>query len=387
MASVFRLENKIQKYAWGDTAFIPEFLGIENRDNEPFAELWMGAHPKAPSLVRGVPLNELIPGDRNFFLGPRIAAESGELPFLFKILSASKALSIQVHPDKESAAEGFERENRSGIPLDASERNYRDVHHKPELLCALTPFTALNSFRRPEEIESFFSPWYSLPDPADEAKFLETFLSGLLVLPDRDKTALAGKITEGLAKKEALTSEEEWILELNRQFPGDIGILSPWFLNLVTIGPGEALFLPERELHAYLKGSGLELMACSDNVLRCGLTKKHIDPRELLRIVNFRSRKPSVIRPVEEPGRSLYPAPPEEFFLMKLEPGGGITLPGNISVRIMLCAEGKVQIIPSDGDPETLEKGESCLIPYASGPVSLKGKGILYQASLPEDLP
>ena len=384
MVSFYKLKNSIKNYPWGDPCFIPDLLGLTDEGGKPFAELWMGAHSESPSLSGGVSLDQLIAGDRSFFLGPAAAKKDKELPFLFKVLSAAEALSVQVHPDIKLAEEGYARENRLGIPLNDFRRNYKDRNHKPEMLYALTPFVLLSGFRPEEKIEIFFFPWITLRREEGRS-FTESFLRQLLSLDNEMKEVLLRRITEHLELKENRTEEEAWILKLNSQFPGDIGILAPWFLNLITLNEGEAIFLPALELHAYLKGSGLELMACSDNVLRCALTKKHIDKEDLLKIVRFHSWKPDIINPVQEGPGIVYPVPVKDFLLRRYTlKNERLRFPGKISPRILFSLDACLSLTTEKGESEELKRGESCFIPFGADCVSAEGEGTFFEVSAPE---
>ncbi|MDR3199934.1 MAG: mannose-6-phosphate isomerase, class I, partial [Spirochaetales bacterium] len=341
---IYKLENTIQRYAWGSPVLMPDFLGKENPEKKPWAELWMGAHPKAPSLARreggadAGPLDKLIAAGPAAFLGDKIAAAFGQLPFLFKLLAAAEPLSIQCHPDLDQAREGFERENRAGIPLDAGERNYRDANHKPEIILAVTPFTALRGLRPVDEIIRFFSAFPvpelnalardlergAAPGAAESGSALKAFLRHLLCAPgDIAKSWIASiKAQSGSCEAGENLPEYRAFTRLADFYPADAGCLAPFYLNLLRLAPGEALFLGPGELHAYLEGLGVELMANSDNVLRAGLTPKHIDVKELLAIVSCAAAKAEILRPAEIKRGSFieeeYPRRADEFTLSVL---------------------------------------------------------------------
>ncbi|MBN2874044.1 MAG: mannose-6-phosphate isomerase, class I, partial [Spirochaetales bacterium] len=322
--AVYPLENKIQKYAWGSTNFIPSLLGAQNPDAEPWAELWMGAHPKAPSMAINphtgarVSLDALIAGDTVAMLGSKVAARFGDtLPFLFKVLSAAKPLSIQAHPSKKKAERGFEREEFAGIPVDAPERNYRDPNHKPETVVALTPFQGLCGFRPIQDIVEdikALSPnsWRSLVGRlADSPGKLElsVFFYSIVSMPADRKTLVLNtakkRCANALADRaagEARSHVFSWVLRLMDEYPGDIGALAPISMNLFELKPGEALNLAAGQPHAYLSGNAIEIMANSDNVLRGGLTSKHIDIPELISALSFDSASVTPLAPAADPG-------------------------------------------------------------------------------------
>ncbi len=394
------LKNPIQKYAWGSKTEIQFLLGDPDSIGKPMAELWMGAHPKAPSQVKiegkWHSLDEVIRKDPESILGKKIARKfSNQLPFLFKILAAERPLSIQVHPTKEQAQEGFARENDLGIPLDAPNRNYKDANHKPEILCALTTFQGLKGFRRIDEILQLMDQ-LSLTSLSDElnllkkepdSKGLRSFFSALM---NRDKVRQTEVAEEAIRSAEKLANEDKafhWIMELNREYPGDIGILSPVILNLVQLKPGEAIYLPAGELHAYLDGLGIELMANSDNVLRGGLTPKHIDVPELLNVVNFESGPVQKVTATNRNScQTSYESPAAEFQLsmISVDEGNAYTSPSDRSVEILICLEGKANIYDSSsGKTISVARGQSLIIPAEISFYRIEGSAIFYSAAVP----
>lgn len=400
MRKIGRLKNTIQEYAWGSKTAIPELLGQPVPAEKPQAELWMGAHPKAPSQVlsdglwRSLP--EVIQENPEETLGQKVAARfSNKLPFLFKVLAAAKPLSIQAHPNKEQAGQGFVRENELGIPLDAPHRNYRDDNHKPEIICALTPFWALNGFRRIDETLRLLEE-ARIPDLAEIVSVLQShsnrdglkkFFNHLMTM----ESGKQGKIVEQAVNfAEKRTSEEPvwmWMIKLNDEYPGDIGVLSPLFLNLVRLEPQQAMYLPAGELHGYLEGVGMELMANSDNVLRGGLTPKHIDVEELLAVLNFLDGDLNILSPeILTSGEAIFSTEAEEFVLsvLKIRKAAPFNSPRNRSVEMMMCTEGEVTITDlSAGETTLLTKGASIMVPAALQQYRIEGEGILYKAAVP----
>ena len=400
MRKIGLLKDTIQEYAWGSKTAIPELLGQSSPADKPQAELWMGAHPKAPSQVladglwRSLP--EVIQESPEEALGKKVAARfSNKLPFLFKVLAAAKPLSIQAHPNKEQAEQGFARENELGISLNASHRNYRDDNHKPEIICALTPFWALNGFRRIEETLSLLEE-ARIPDLAEIVSFLRShsnrdglknFFNHLMTMEAQKQRQI---VEEAVAFAEGRAGEEPawtWIAKLNEEYPGDIGVLSPLFLNLVRLEPQQAMYLPAGELHAYLEGVGIELMANSDNVLRGGLTPKHIDVQELLAVLNFTDGDLNILSPKNlASGEEIYSTEAEEFVLsvIRINKAASFNSPLDRSVEMMLCTEGKVNVTNlSDGEITLLTKGTSIIVPAAVEQYSIEGDGILYKATVP----
>jgi mannose-6-phosphate isomerase len=394
------LKNAIQEYAWGSTRAIPDLLGRKNPGAKTQAELWMGAHPKAPSRVkhngRWVSLLELIAKDPVDVLGKKVARNfNNRLPYLFKVLAAARPLSIQAHPDLHQAREGFQRENAQKIPLDAPHRNYRDDNHKPECICALNRFWALSRFRKISGILSYLEKLNLRHLEVELADFkkrptsdgLKQFYTALMSMDmDRRKRVVA----EALGPARDFESEDpvfKWILKLAEDYPGDIGVLSPILLNLICLEPGQAMFLDAGQLHAYLEGTGIELMANSDNVLRGGLTPKHVDVYELLRVLKFEDRDATFLKPVKSIANELiYPSPAAEFVLsvITLRSGEAYQSPKNRSVEILICTRGNATLFDLADRTETqLPRGASAIVPASVERYRIKGQGTCYKAAVP----
>jgi mannose-6-phosphate isomerase len=400
MRKISLLKNSIQEYDWGSKTAIPELLGRARPAEKPQAELWMGAHPKAPSRVHcdnvWRPLLEVIAENPEEVLGRETAHRfSNELPFLFKVLAAAKPLSIQAHPHQGQAKEGFLRENQMGIPLEAVNRNYRDDNHKPEIICALTPFWALNGFRQVKEILRLLGG-IQFPPLLETLSFLRNhssrqglkgFFSHLMTM-EKNKQ---GKIIKAAAAYAEKRKEKEpvwtWIARLNEEYPGDVGVLSPAILNLVKLEPQQAMHLPAGELHAYLEGVGIELMANSDNVLRGGLTAKHIDVRELLNILNFSEAKLNILRPERVASfEAVYPTGTAEFVLSIVEVSRGAPFTGaqKRSVEMMICTKGEATITDlGNGETTGLARGASIIVPAAVEQYRVEGEATIYKAAVP----
>jgi mannose-6-phosphate isomerase len=394
------LRNVIQEYPWGSRTAIAELLGTPAPSRRPQAELWMGAHPKAPSQVawngEWVSLLELIRQHPQTILGPSVAARfDNQLPYLFKVLAAARPLSIQAHPAKTQAQAGFESENRRRIPLDAPERNYRDPHHKPECICALTPLWALQGFRYIDALYGYLEPVAYSPLQTllrdlrrrGAAAGLERFFETLLNLPADAKTGLIGAVCGHAAAQSHADPAWQWVVDLHRVYPGDIGVLSPLMLNLVRLEPGQALYLPPGELHAYLDGTGVELMANSDNVLRGGLTAKHVDVPELLKVLNFRPHAIRILTPAAVSATErVYPVPAEEFRLavVSIEPDTPhLGLPEG-GVEILLCTRGQGTITDAgSGRLLDITTGSAVLVPSAAAAYRIEGRLTLYKAGVP----
>ncbi|MDM8557060.1 mannose-6-phosphate isomerase, class I [Desulfococcaceae bacterium HSG7] len=400
MQNIFLLQNVIQDYAWGSATAIPDLMGKKNTSGTPQAELWMGAHPKASSMVKIgsqlVSLADLIKKHPQEIIGKSTAAQfNNQLPYLLKVLAAAEPLSIQAHPNLEQARQGFERENRLGIPLDDPQRNYRDDNHKPECLCALGPFWALNGFRKIDNMLGLMAKLNltRLTKEIDHIKAnpnssgLKAFFQALMTMSAKQKLAVLAQATAQAAKLSDTDPAFQWILRLNQAYPQDIGALAPLFLNLVCLKPGEAIFLKSGELHSYLEGIGIELMANSDNVLRGGLTAKHIDVAELLGSLNFEEKELRIsIAEKINAFEWFYPTDAEEFRLskMKVKHSMGAMSVESPGVEIMLCTEGAAVITDSGNNYTlTVNKGASVIVSASATQYRLAGRATLYKASVP----
>jgi mannose-6-phosphate isomerase len=341
-ARVFALDGVLRHYAWGSRTAIPELLHLEP-DGRPIAELWFGAHPEDPSLVpaEGATLDAVIAADPEGLLGtPALEQFGPRLPYLVKVLAADKALSIQVHPTRDQAEEGFAREEAAGIPRNAPERNYPDANHKPELLCALTPFDALCGFRPVAQTLELLAD-LGVPELSFVVDLLhgaDPLRSAFTALLTHDEPA---PIVAAVARRAAgaETGPLHAVRLLAGDFPGDIGVVLSLLLNYVRLEPGEAIYLGAGNVHCYVRGTGVEIMANSDNVLRCGLTPKHIDVPELLRITDFREladpRRPS------SHGRFDVPVP--DFSLTRIEVDEPTGL-DDAGPCVVLCTSGAVTV-------------------------------------------
>ncbi|GAA2567501.1 mannose-6-phosphate isomerase, class I [Pseudonocardia hydrocarbonoxydans] len=356
------LENPVRPYSWGSRTVIADLLGEEVPSPHPQAELWLGAHPGAPShLVDGhgsrTSLLDAITADPRGRLGPdRADRWDGRLPFLFKVLAADEPLSLQAHPSAAQAAEGFAREEAAGLDRDAPDRNYRDAQHKPELVCALTEFHALIGFREPTATVELLRD-LDVPALAGHAELLaaqpdhhglRALFTTWITLPQSSLDTLVPALQEGCVRlaggSERFSAEARTVLELSERYPGDAGVLAALLLRRVTLAPGEALYLPAGNLHAYLSGAAVELMANSDNVLRGGLTPKHVDVPELLRVLDFTAPSAPVLHGTPDAGWCRYDTPATEFLLRRWEGGpDDVRVPGD-GPRILLCTSGAAAV-------------------------------------------
>ncbi len=409
---MFKIKGQVQSADWGDPDAIPRIVGYEPT-GEPQAEYWLGAHPKAPSEVVGcakslvVPersLDELIAAEPVGSLGAGAAEQFGGLPFLLKILAAQKPLSIQAHPSLDQARSGFARENSAGLNLSAGNRSYKDANHKPEMICALTPFEAKCGLRPVAEILPLLAlfndervvQWRQVLEQsaeAGDAVALKETVEWLLTLaPDRAAELVSALVEETKqliddagADAGRFFTELTWTLQIAESFPGDIGIAVALLLNHLTLQPGEAMYLGSGNLHAYLSGVGIELMANSDNVLRGGLTSKHIDVEELLSVVCYEPMRPPVQRPSSQNHRFETPVP--EFSLTRIVgPGfrpadGPPDQPLTINVEmdgpeIVLVTDGSAKLAATSDSEDTavpgaanmaVGAGEATFVPAAHG--------------------
>ena len=378
----------IQHYDWGSHRSIPELLG-HAESPRPVAELWFGAHPSGPSLVAGEASNttlaELIAADPIDALGSASVQRFGpRLPFLLKLLAAEKPLSLQVHPSLSQARAGFADELARCVPAQAPNRNYRDDNHKPELLCALTDFWALTGFR-PVEVSVVLLRAFGLVDAVPfrslihPSRDLRGTVEGILT---GDRDAVRAAIATAWAGAHRIVSarspwynEARWFLRMAEMKPEDPGLLIALLLNLVRLEPGQFIFVPAGQVHAYLHGTGVEIMASSDNVLRCGLTAKRVDSAELIRVADFSETAGSVQNPVRSSGGELvFNAPIEDFALSRFEVVLGRTESLDRSgPRIILCVDGTVTL-SSPGTRTTLSGGNAAFVP-AGRPVSVSVSG------------
>ena len=372
-----RLACPVQHYAWGSTTAIPDLLGVP-ADGRPWAELWIGAHPSAPAILPdGRTLDAAIALDPNGWLGAAVVHRFGpRLPFLLKVLAAGEPLSLQAHPSQEQARAGFARENAAGIALDSPTRVYHDPHHKPELLCALTPFDALCGFRplaatidliaslpAAQLLQPFADVLQRANEPADA---LREVVGHLLTMPAGDQRLLTEQTAAACATYDgSFALATSWMVRLAQRYPGDIGSVVSLLLNVVRLEPGQAIGLTSGNLHSYLSGTGVELMANSDNVLRGGLTPKHIDVPELLRILDCTPLDEPVLRPTSSPGSTRYAIDAPEFRLDRHELSAARPPIEVVGPAIVLTTAGTGRLGDADllaGHPEIVRANETAAL-------------------------
>ena len=394
-----RLEPARQQYAWGSTAAIPALLGVAD-DGAPWAEAWYGSHPAGPARVAGGDvLSTLIEAEPERLLGEDIIWRFGRrLPFLLKLIAPEQPLSLQVHPSQAQAAEGYALEEEAGIALDHPSRNYKDTNHKPEMVLALTRFQAVAGFRAPRRavevlagLDSVLARRMRRTLRLNPTRYgIRQVFSDVVSASTRPTPEeISDLVAEIAARFEAGTSPslrvDSNVLKMAVTFPGDPGIAAALLLNPVTLQPGEALFVPAGSVHAYISGLGVEVMASSDNVLRAGLTAKHIDVPEMLACVDYVAAPP--VRPAPEylsRATRAYYAPVDDFELMVttvVAADGRLPVPGR-GPRILLAVEGAMTLV-TQADTQTLAQGEAVLVGAAAHRQSVEGEGAHGHADVP----
>lgn len=390
--TMWKLHNVIKNYDWGSKTALTQLFNIDNPNHLPQAEIWMGAHPTGTSIAvtqdgQSIKLNELIAHNPHLILGENTAKTYHGLPYLFKILAADSALSIQVHPELSKAKKGFAQENELGIAFDSPMRNYKDPNHKPELIYALTSFWAMNGFRPVQQIVELFEQLNidSLQNGltkltnAPTESGLKSFFYFLLTLNDDIKQ----QAISGLKNRLTVLKGTPFniIKHLIKHYPNDSGLFSPLILNVIELKPGQAMFLKAQTPHAYLKGTGLEIMANSDNVLRAGLTHKHININELIENTEFKSISPNSLltQPIYHKNKIDFPVPIKDFAFEILHSNELPTIQMIQCAEIILCIEGEVSI-STKTDHFKIKTGESVFIAHSAQFFNYYGNGTLARA-------
>ncbi|MBS1627190.1 MAG: mannose-6-phosphate isomerase, class I [Bacteroidetes bacterium] len=398
---IFKLKGKVQNYAWGGYEYIPKLLGLKNEEHKPCAEYWMGAHPSASAEIidseKKYSLHQLIKEYPNEFVTEKVYTQFGELPYLFKILDVKDMLSIQVHPTKNEAAKGFDAEEAAGIPINAPHRNYKDRNHKPEVMVALSEFWLLHGFKQLAELEII------LEDVQEFNLLLPLFkrdgIKGLYQFVMEMNQAEIDAMLIPLIKKEI---SKKSLHKLDKSMPGwwvtklydgtteikniDRGIFSIYFFNIVKIEKGGAIFQKAGIPHAYLEGQNAELMANSDNVLRGGLTPKHIDVKELMKHTLFESVVPNIMYGNNLSGvEKNYPCPVPDFGINKIELNGTDKLSAlSTSFEILIAIEGGGIIYGSNKSGIAFKQGEAlAILPNEEYSIVSSGKCLIFKAFVP----
>jgi len=366
---IFKLQGQVQHYAWGGYEFIPSLLDFKNTKNQPCAEYWMGAHPTASSkleteegLQEWYDLIQQAPVEH---LGKKVYERFGELPYLFKVLDVRDMLSIQVHPAKEEAKKGFEKEEATGVLIDASHRNYKDTNHKPEVMIALGEFWLLHGFKKEEELQQVLEtvPEFNfLSKVFTEAGYYGLYKMVMEMPPEEADELLLPLIEREMTAPHTKDEPGYWVSKLyNGRLPEsnvDKGIFSIYFFNIVQVKEGEAVFQGAGVPHAYLEGQNVELMANSDNVLRGGLTQKHIDVPELLKHITFEGIEPNILKGDVSGHEIVYPLPVEDFGISAIKLQNGreyvsksesaeifLVMKGEVHCTHLICNRGEAFVI------------------------------------------
>jgi len=376
MNKIYKLHNQIKNYGWGSLQMLPQFLNLENKDNIPFAEMWMGTHKGAPS--------QIYQNDKLIDL----TDVCGELSFLLKMIAIEKPLSIQAHPDKEKAQDGFKREEEAKLAIDAPTRNYKDSNNKHEIFCAITPITLMAGFRQPQNIASSLESLLIMEPSLKEiimplictvkSSSLSYFIRILFNLSKEEMGTLCSFILN--SKTGGKISSEQWNLMklFASTYPDDPAVLSPLYLNILTLQPFQAIYIPAGILHAYTSGFGIELMSSSDNVLRGGLTPKHVDIDELMKVLHFTPFLPQIISPSAGENWFSYHTPCNDFLLSFMRCDDKKVFCGNCP-SICIVTEGELKA----GDI-VFKKGDSF---YIADKLLLEGNFSLFAASVCEKNP
>jgi mannose-6-phosphate isomerase len=387
---MWQLSSGVRYYPWGSRTVIPDLLGEPVPANRPYAELWVGAHPDEPSMLSdGRPLDLAISQHPDVLLGAPVRERFGDrLPFLMKVLAAEQPLSLQAHPTTEQARAGFAAEEAAGVPHDDATRTFKDPFHKPELLMALTSFEALCGFRPVEEslhcLAKLQVPVLKPTIAALARGGLRAAIPQLLALSGKRRTVLVEAVAEAAAGFVAAHDPEfintyRWAATLAQTYPGDPGVVISLMCNHLKLAPGEAVFLPAGNLHAYLSGAGIEVMASSDNVLRGGLTHKHVDLAALIEVLDFTDGRVPILHPVLGPGGLRYPVPVQDFDLTRCQLDGQSGSLATRGPQVLLCTEGTAVLASADCEL-VMEKGDAVFVP-AGAPLTARGPAVLYRTT------
>jgi mannose-6-phosphate isomerase len=398
---MFTLKGKVQHYAWGGYTYLPQLLGIKNTQQKPYSEYWLGAHGSNAALVEldngnTTPLNILIEEDKNKWLGKTVAKQFGGLPYLFKVLDVKDMLSIQVHPTKKEAEKGYAKENEAGIPITASYRNYKDDNHKPEVMVALSEFWLLHGFKEKTLLQQTLnevSEFKNLLPIFDKEGYFGLY-KHVMELPQKEVDDTLSPLLKKYepaykANQLSKTTPAYWacktLADSDDKYSNiDRGIFSIYFFNILQLHPGQAVFQGAGVPHAYLEGQNIELMANSDNVLRGGLTPKHIDVPELLKHTMFEGIVANIMNGEKKGTETMYDCPVTDFIVSKIE----LTKNENymhtaFSIDIVLVLSGRATITGNNKTIHLLQ-GEAAIAQASeSYIITTDTNVVLYKASVP----
>jgi mannose-6-phosphate isomerase len=396
---MFRLDGKVQHYSWGSFEYIPQLLSVANADKQPFAEYWLGAHPNHSGQLLmendSIALNTFIEQNKIAALGEAVAGRFGTLPFLLKVLDVRQMLSIQVHPSKASAEEGFRKENNQGIPVTAANRNYKDDNHKPELMVALSDFWLLHGFKPAGELVETLAAIPDFDFLTDEfaANGYKGLYERVMLMEQQEVNQILRPVIKRIMplykNGELLKSQESfWAARAVETFCKDDnydrGIFSIYFFNLVYLKKGEGIYQPAQMPHAYLEGQNVEIMANSDNVLRAGLTDKYVDVPELLKHVHFQETVPNILgSSAEVETESSFLSPAVEFELYQYNLTGESINLTSYSAEILLVLQGEINL-QSGGQSISLDKGKAAfVIAGIDYSINSNGESQIFRAAVP----
>ena len=397
-----KITPKIQQYPWGDDSFIPSLLG-KQPDGNPQAELWFGTHPGGESaLPDSEPLGDFLRDHDKDFLGEEQVKRHGkELPFLLKVLAIAQPLSLQVHPSAEQALQGYTEELPRHVDIPRDQWNYKDDRQKAEVLYALTPVTAMCGFLPiPKLSENLMRllpyqfplvfPFLQEPGEEDEAQLLQRFFTTLYTLEQEQRKLLLTEFKENLENldENSLTADGNWLTPSGiarlclQSYPDDPGVFAPFFLHVLHLKPGEAVYLEPRTLHAYVRGHGIELMSNSDNVLRGGLTNKKVDVPELLKTLVFKAHNSGLCPQIRDTNDRLNILAPTDDFLLGVYERGAHYVCNRFSIEFLLCTEGTAEIAQGD-HIHKLAQGECLVVAASVDSYRITVKGKVFSASVP----
>jgi mannose-6-phosphate isomerase len=395
--SVHKLKGSVQHYSWGGTSFLPHLLSIENPNHTPFAEYWLGVHSSGPASIevnqQAVLLSDIIASNPEQALSAPVFEHFGGLPYLFKVLDVKEMLSIQVHPTKEYAKVAFEKEEAAGIALTSPNRNYKDQNHKPEIMLAMSEFWLLHGFKSEAKILETLenTAEFQVLAPLFKAEGLKGLYQFLMEMEQAQVDSLLNQVVKRAIRnkkdgKVDRSAPEWWVAKLYENGAGltpvDRGVFSIYLFNIVCVKPGQGIFQDAGVPHAYLEGQNVELMANSDNVLRGGLTPKHIDVAELIKNIKFEYIEPMIIEGTKPcMGESVYPAPTTDFGIATITLDGSFAYSHQAqSIDMFLVVEGGCVV----NNQMSIKSGEAfAVFPGTSIELNSSGKTLIYRAFVP----